>query len=145
MQVGALHPVDHDGRAGQRQHGAGGAGGEHRGHAAFEPAGPHITDRTPQDTHDLSSFEPGRYCCTFCFTPCLTNPQASSSPCSTAPATPLTCSKVACGGIGGTSGSQITSSTVGRVAASAAVQADPSSSGSSMFTPARPRLRAKPA
>jgi len=56
-----------------------------------------------------------------------------------------TWSAVACGGIGGTSGSQYTSSTAGRSAARTRSQAGPSSSGSRTVTASRPSPRAKSA
>jgi hypothetical protein len=72
-------------------------------------------------------------------------PQAFSSPRRIASAVDFAWAKVECGGIGGTSGSQRMSSTVGRFADSAASQAGPIASGVSTFTPPRPRPRAKAA
>ena len=66
----------------------------------------------------------------------------AGSPCSSARAKPLACSKRMCGGSGGTSGSVTTSRTTGRSAASARSQAGPTSPGASTRMPSRPSWRA---
>ena len=60
--------------------------------------------RSPHATHRFAR-ELGRNSCTFCLIPVRMTPSASSSPASIALAASLNCSKVACGGMGGKSGS----------------------------------------
>src|ERR1700743_3226875 len=87
----------------------------------------------------------GRNSCALVLSPTLTKPALSSSPPSTAAVADLNWSQVACGGIGGLSGSVETSSTVARSADSASRQTLPSSSGSLTETAFRPRAAANAA
>src|SRR2546421_5289207 len=82
----------------------------------------------------------GRNSCTLVLTPFLITPHRLGSPFSSALAASFICSKVACGGIGGTSGSVRTSITAGRAAPPAPAPAAPALPRLSPPNPSTPQL-----
>lgn len=71
-------------------------------------------------------------------TDCLIIPARSGSPFTSRTGPPCACPKPMCGGRGGTSGSMMNSSSIGRSARSARPHAPPIASGSSIRSPASP-------
>src|SRR5699024_5713152 len=87
----------------------------------------------------------GRNSCAFVLMPCFITPKRFGSPLSIDSAESFACSNVACGGIGGISGSTYTSRTVGLSADRASSHAAPRSSGLRTVTAPSPMLVAKSA